>query len=74
MADIMRQRPSVVAIIGELISAGMTQHARVNSKGELRRSAGSLARRAVVPRKNYWKFLEAPPQTSERFVEGSANV
>jgi hypothetical protein len=45
---------------GELISAGMTQHVRVNSKGELRRSAGSLARRGVVPRKNYWKFLEAP--------------
>jgi hypothetical protein len=42
VAEVVRQRPCVVAIVGELVAGRVPQHVRVNLEREFRCSAGSL--------------------------------
>jgi hypothetical protein len=42
MTEIMRQRPSILALVGELKAGRMAKHVRVNLERELRRASGSL--------------------------------
>jgi hypothetical protein len=53
MAQIMRKRPGVLPIIGELIAGRMSQHMRVNLEWKLSRLAGSLDH-SQEPRRRNW--------------------
>ena len=42
MTEVMRQRPSVLSLVGELIARRMPQHMGMNWEWELSRYAGTL--------------------------------
>jgi hypothetical protein len=42
MPKVVREGPSIFALVRQLITAGMAEHVRMNRKWHLRRYAGSL--------------------------------
>jgi hypothetical protein len=55
VAKVMLQRPGVVAIVGELIAAGVTQHVRMDAKWHL----GGLSKTLDKPMEADW----GPPRS-----------
>jgi len=54
MPEVMRQRPSVLAIVRELVAGRMPQHVRMYSEGEARRAGGALDH-PQEPSRCYWR-------------------
>jgi hypothetical protein len=53
MTEIMRKRPSILALVGEFVSGRVSQHVRMNQQGKPCSLAGSL-NHSEKPSWRYW--------------------
>jgi hypothetical protein len=69
MAEVMRQRARVVAIVRESAAAGMAKHVGVNAERQFGSAAGSL-NHPQEPSWGYWRLGLGDEDIRPRSLEG----